>query len=81
MKRKKRISCAGKIKHKSITGACIATRKLFKLKNLVAYPYKCRRCGFWHIGKPTYCDDPILFWNNVFNQMSDYDLKKLKEGI
>jgi hypothetical protein len=79
--KKKRISCANKVKHKTMRNAYIAAHVLFKRKNLTAMPYKCKRCGFYHIGKPTFCDDPIKFWNNIFNQMSEYDIKKLQEEV
>lgn len=74
---KKRTSCYGKVKHKNINQAFAAKRNLLRDKGLTARVYKCKRCGFYHVGKPSFYDNPMEFWNNIFNQMSEEDLKKL----
>jgi hypothetical protein len=78
--KKKRIACTRKIRHTSFNNACIAAKKLKKESNLIAFPYRCKRCGFYHIGKPSFKDDPFLFWNNIFNKMSEHDIKALEEN-
>lgn len=77
--RKKRISCNSKIKHKTFQNAIVACKKLAKERNLIARPYKCRRCGFYHIGKPSFYDDPEAFWNNIFKQMNEEEIKILEK--
>lgn len=74
----RRISCRNKIKHRDMTGAIVACKKLKKENNLIAHPYKCKRCGLWHIGKPTFKDNPFDFWNNIFTQMSPVELSRLE---
>lgn len=78
--RKKGIACEGKIKHSSFQNAVIACKKLKKERNLIAHPYKCKRCKKFHIGKPTFMDNPMDFWCNIYNKMSIQDLKALEKG-
>jgi len=75
---KKRVSCSGKVRHKTLKGALISSRKLKKEKDLIGKAYKCQRCGFYHVGKPSFLDDPQTFWSNIFKQMSEHDLKVLR---
>lgn len=75
---KKRISCYGKIKHRNRLSAVIASKKLKHNKNLISKIYLCQRCGFYHVGKPSFLDNPSVFWQNIFHQMSQHDLEKLK---
>ena len=75
---KKRVSCTGKVKHRTMKYALIASRKLKKEKDLIGSAYKCQRCGFYHVGKPSFLDDPLKFWTNIFNQMSEHDRQVLK---
>lgn len=39
--------CAGKVRHHSKHGACIAVRKM---NHCAMNVYKCPKCGFWHLG-------------------------------
>jgi hypothetical protein len=79
--RKRCVACRNKIKHSSFQNAIIACKKLKKEKNLIAYPYKCKRCNKYHIGKPTFRDNPMNFWQNIYNKMSAQDLEALKKGV
>ena len=63
-KRRKRITCKSKKKHKTITGAKTALSFL-RRKDYIASVYKCKRCGFYHLGKPSYLDSPSKFWYNI----------------
>lgn len=65
-KHKKRIACKDKIKHKTKEAAYYAKRELLK-KGFIAFVYKCKGCGYYHIGKPSIYDSPILFWKNIDN--------------
>lgn len=50
---KKRKQCKSKVKHKTEDGANIAIRKTLK-KHFIFHKmkaYKCKHCGFWHIGR------------------------------
>lgn len=80
LKHKKRISCTGKVKHKDMQSAKRASCVLFQSKGLVSYYYKCDRCGFWHVGKPSYYDDHEKFWRNIYRQMNQHDKDVLTEG-
>ena len=73
---KKRIACRGKIKHRKKEQAYYALRKL-KKKGFFACVYKCRKCGFYHVGKPSYTDDPKEFWFNIHNRMELEKLNKI----
>jgi len=65
---KKRISCKNKKKHKTKDQAYCALKVLNK-KGFIACVYKCRKCGFWHVGKPSYYDSPRHFWHNIENKI------------
>jgi hypothetical protein len=63
--KKHRIACREKIQHSSRQNAIIALIKLKKREGVIAFPYKCRRCSMWHIGKPSARENPIIFWENI----------------
>lgn len=44
----KRNGCAGKVRHRSKIGACIAVKRTGR--NVAMNVYKCPACGFWHLG-------------------------------
>jgi hypothetical protein len=44
--------------------AKIAAKKLSK-KGFICNVYKCRKCGYFHVGKPSYYDSPREFWHNI----------------
>lgn len=75
----KRVRCTGKAKYKTIEAAWAAVRKLKKNKGLHAHPYKCQRCHMYHVGKPTCRDNPMLFWHNIYVQMSEHDRSILSQ--
>lgn len=75
---KKRVACTNKMKYKDFKSAFVATKILKKQKNLISTVYLCKRCGFYHVGKPSYYDNPYFFWCNIFNQMSEHDKEVLK---
>ena len=56
----------GKVKHVTLASAHRACDKLEKEKNVIVTPYKCKKCHSYHIGKPSFNKDPILFWQNNF---------------
>ena len=55
--------------HKTRDGALIAQKILYEKKNIVGSVYKCKRCGFWHVGRPHLKDNPNVFWENILNMM------------
>ena len=68
------MKCNGKTKHKSFNAAMIESKKMKNKKGLKAKAYKCNKCGFWHIGKPSFLCDESTFWENIHAQMSTHDL-------
>ena len=75
--KKKSICCRNKVKHRTFNNAKLASKILQQNTNIVTNVYLCKRCGFYHIGKPSFKDDAFIFWNNIFNQMSEHDLQSL----
>ena len=57
--------CKDKCAHKSFQGAIMACKILLREKGLHAQPYKCPSCGLYHIGKPSFSRNPMLFWENM----------------
>ncbi len=49
-----RISCEGKVKHKTQKDALSSLKRKRQKKkdllNMKIIPYKCEFCGFWHVG-------------------------------
>lgn len=68
--------CKGKIKHKSYNFAKIALKELRKQKGLTSIVYKCNKCGYYHIGKPSFKQNPYMFLKNI-NILIDEQNKKL----
>ena len=63
--RKLSAPCRDKCAHSSFQAARIACRILLNEKGLHAQPYKCPSCGLYHIGKPSFNRNPMLFWENI----------------
>lgn len=69
---KKRIRCKGKKQYKYYEQA-IYPLKLLRKKGYIACIYKCKKCGFYHVGKPSYYDSPRHFWHNIENKMREHE--------
>ena len=63
-KRKHRMVCKNKSRHKTKEDVMISARLLKKMSELIVFPYKCVKCGYWHIGKPSFCDNTGVLWQN-----------------
>lgn len=63
--RKLSAPCRQKCAHETFRAAQIACAMLMREKGLHAQPYKCSACGRYHIGKPSFKRNPMLFWENM----------------
>ena len=70
--RHRRIACKNKIKHKTRNNAYSSLQHVIRL-GFIACVYKCRKCGYWHVGKPSYYDSPSHFWANIENKIKRHN--------